>query len=179
MSGGSTAPAVTLRRAQPGDETRLSLLGSATFLDSYAQLLPAADILAHTAKQHAPEVYARWLNEPGTFCWLCEQPPGGAPVGYAVATRPDLPIEVNEGDLEIRRIYLLHRYQGGGLGRRLMQAVEQAAREAACRRLLLGVYSRNAAALDFYARQGFSEAGTRQFRVGAHDYFDYILERRL
>ena len=179
MSGESTAPPVTLRRALPGDETRLSLLGAATFLDSYAQLLPAADILAHTSKQHASEVYARWLQEPGTFCWLCEQPPGGAPVGYVVATRPDLPIPLEEGDLEIRRIYVLHRYQGGGLGRRLMQAVEQAARETACRRLLLGVYSRNAAALDFYARQGFSEAGTRQFRVGAHDYFDYILQRRL
>lgn len=179
MSGESAAAQVTLRRAVPGDETRLSLLGAATFLDSYAQLLPAADIIAHTSKQHAPEVYARWLQEPGTYCWLCEQPPGGAPVGYAVATRPDLPIPVSEEDLEIRRIYLLHRYQGGGLGRRLMQAVEQVARDVGCRRLLLGVYSRNAAALDFYARQGFSEAGTRQFRVGAHDYFDYILQLRL
>lgn len=179
MNEPSPAPTVTVRRAEPGDETRLSLLGAATFLDSYAQLLPAADIIAHTSKQHAPGIYARWLQEAGTFCWLCEQPPGGAPVGYAVATRPDLPIPVDEGDLEIRRIYILHRYQGRGLGRRLMQAVEQAAREAACRRLLLGVYSRNAAALDFYARQGFSEAGTRQFRVGEHDYFDYILQRRL
>lgn len=180
MSGQQSAPEVTLRRAVPGDESRLSLVGAATFLDSYARLLPAADIIAHAAHQHAPAVYARWLEDGGSFCWLCEQPPGDAPVGYAVATRPDLPMpDIAEDDLEIRRIYLLHRYQRGGLGRRLMQAVEQAAREAGMRRLLLGVYSRNTAALDFYARLGFSEAGTRQFRVGANHYFDYILQRRL
>ena len=45
------------------------------------------------------------------------------------------------------------------------------------RRVLLGVYSRNEAALGFYARLGFTRAGTRNFRVGANDYFDYILQR--
>ena len=35
--------------------------------------------------------------------------------------------------------------------------------------------SRDQAALAFYARLGFAQVGTRQFRVGANDYFDYIL----
>jgi ribosomal protein S18 acetylase RimI-like enzyme len=48
-------------------------------------------------------------------------------------------------------------------------------RAVAASRLLLGVYSRNEAALGFYQRQGFARVGTRQFRVGANDYFDYIL----
>jgi ribosomal protein S18 acetylase RimI-like enzyme len=37
------------------------------------------------------------------------------------------------------------------------------------------VYSRNTAALAFYNRIGFHRVGERQFRVGASEYFDYIL----
>ncbi len=48
---------------------------------------------------------------------------------------------------------------------------------AGCRRVLLGVYSRNERALAFYQRFGFTQAGTREFRVGAHDYHDFILQR--
>ena len=169
-----------VRRALPVDAARLSLLGSATFLESYAHLLPVEDILAHTAKQHAPAQYFRWLEDPAAACWLVEHEAGGAPLGYAVATPPDLPLpDLGAGDLEIRRIYVLHRYQGSGLGRRLMQSVDAHAAAIGVTRLLLGVYSRNEAALAFYARLGFVRAGTRQFRVGAHDYFDFILQRIL
>jgi ribosomal protein S18 acetylase RimI-like enzyme len=47
--------------------------------------------------------------------------------------------------------------------------------EAAGKRLLLGVYSRNDQALAFYARMGFSRVGDRIFKVGDSEYFDYVL----
>lgn len=167
-----------VRMARPEDAAHLALLGAATFLESYAHLLPAADIVAHAATQHAVDVYARWLGDPRCTCWIAEHLPGAAPVGYLVATPPDLPLPgVGAGDWEIRRIYVLHRYQGEGLGHRLMEEVLRAARERGTRRLLLGVYSRNEPALAFYARMGFVRTGTRNFRVGGNDYFDYILER--
>ena len=53
------------------------------------------------------------------------------------------------------------------------------ARAAGARRLLLGVYSRNAPALAFYARCGFVRAGERTFRVGGSDYHDYLLSLAL
>lgn len=180
MNAQPAAPAddIVLRLARPGDEPRLSLLGGATFLESYAHMLPVSDVLSHVAHQHSPDVYGRWLNDAASRCWLLEFAAGQAPVGYAVVTRPDLPLpDVGAQDLEIRRIYLLHKYQRAGLGVRLMRAVTEHARDAGCRRLLLGVYSRNAAALAFYERQSFTRVGTRQFRVGANDYFDYILQR--
>lgn len=167
---------IRVRAARAGDEAALSLLGGATFLESYAHLLPVTDIIGHVARQHAAAVYERWLADPGCRCWLAEHLPGFAPVGYAVLTPPDLPLpDLGPDDLEIRRIYLLHRFHRTGLGRRLMDEVMAHGRNTAARRLLLGVYSRNDAALAFYARLGFEQVGTRQFRVGANDYFDYIL----
>jgi diamine N-acetyltransferase len=170
------AGAIIVRAARAGDEAALSLLGGATFLESYAHLLPVTDILGHVARQHVAAVYERWLADAACRCWLAEYSPGRAPVGYAVVTPPELPLpDIGPGDLEIRRIYLLHRFQRCGLGRRLMDEVIAHGRAVAARRMLLGVYSRNEAALAFYRRQGFVQVGTRQFRVGANDYFDYIL----
>ena len=171
--------ALQIRTAGDRDADRLALLGGATFLESYAHLLPVTDILAHVARQHAPGVYARWLADPACGLWLAEHLPNAAPVGYVVATPPDLPMEGIDAqrDWEIRRIYLLARFQGMGLGRSLMDLALEAARAAGKRRVLLGVYSRNEAALRFYRNMGFTTCGTRSFHVGENDYHDFILER--
>jgi diamine N-acetyltransferase len=173
----SAGPAnATMRVAQRGDESRLALVGRATFLESYANLLPAEDILAHTEQHHAPGVYGAWLSDPRYSCWLVEADPGRAPVGYMVLSPPDLPLaDLATNDLEIKRIYLLHPFQRRGLGRALMERATAHALAAGFARLLLGVYSRNAAALAFYNRIGFHRVGERQFRVGASEYFDHIL----
>lgn len=166
-----------MRPALPADAPRLSLLGRATFLESYAHLLPIEDILVHAGTQHTEERYASWLNDRSCNVWLAETP-GGAAVGYLVATPPDLPLpDLGPRDLEIRRIYVLHRYQGLGLGGWLMEEAMAEARANGCSRVLLGVYSLNERALTFYARLGFTRAGTRQFRVGTHEYHDHILQR--
>jgi len=100
-------------------------------------------------------------------------------VGYAVVTAPDLPVPTDAGDLELKRIYVLHRMQGAGLGGRLMACAVAGAAQAGARRLLLGVNAGNEPAIAFYARQGFRQAGVRSFRVGQGVYDDLVLARPL
>ncbi len=171
----ATVP-VTLRVAMAADAALLSLVGQATVLESYAGTLGAADILAHCQRQHAPAVYEGWLADPRSRCWLAQAEHGGAPVGYLVLAPAAVPVpDPDPSDLEIKRVYLLHRFQGAGLGRQLVDAAAGHARLAGSRRLLLGVYSQNHAALAFYARTGFQRVGERTFRVGNSDYFDHLL----
>jgi GNAT superfamily N-acetyltransferase len=119
----------TIREAVPGDAERLSLVGRATFLETFAGILDAEAILGHCRAKHTPEVYEPWLRDRESRVWIAEADVGGAPVGFCVLTRPDLP-EAKPGpdDLEIRRIYLLSRFHGGGLGRRLMEVALDAAK---------------------------------------------------
>jgi diamine N-acetyltransferase len=174
----SQAPGVHLRPGMAADAESLALVGRATFLESYAGLLPVTDILAHGQGQHAPEIYAAWLADPAWRCWLTEAINGSAPVGYLVVGPSDLPLaDLAAQDLEVKRIYLLHRFQRLGLGRAMMDAALEWARAKSCPRVLLGVYSRNEAALAFYARAGFAQVGVRRFRVGANTYDDYVLGR--
>lgn len=171
---------VTLRKAGPGDAAALALVGQATFLESYAGQIAGADILAHVGREHSVAYYTALLAKPRTTVWLAETSPGAAPVGYAVLVPPDLPLaEIRADDLELKRLYLLHRFHGTGLGRRLMDEACGWARTAGATRVLLGVYSENAPALAFYTRVGFTQVGERSFRVGDAVFHDYILARPL
>ena len=51
-----------IRPCQIGDETALSLLGTATFLETYVGTAEAADILAHVETEHSAESYRTWLQ---------------------------------------------------------------------------------------------------------------------
>lgn len=166
---------VNVRRCGPGDAAALALVAQATFLETYATVLPMADILAHCEHEHGAASYAAGLADPQVGLWLAELPATGVVVGYVMLCPPDLPVPLQPGDLEIKRIYLLSRFQGGGVGARLMAVAVAAARAAGAGRVLLGVHDGNATAQAFYARQGYTQAGVRKFRVGANDYDDLVL----
>jgi ribosomal protein S18 acetylase RimI-like enzyme len=169
---------ITIRRCEPRDARALSLVGQATILDTYADVLPLADLLAHCEGPHGVALYADWLARPDHRLWLAETATG-APVGYMALTPPDLPVALAPGDVELKRIYLLRGFHGGGLGGRMMRTVIEAAAATGFKRLLLSVYSRNDQAIGFYARQGFAQAGVQKFRVGDNDYDDLVLARSL
>jgi ribosomal protein S18 acetylase RimI-like enzyme len=165
---------LTLRRAVPADAARLSLLGGATFLTSFAHDHPGDAIVAHVADYHSAEWYERLLADPDSAAWILETDLK-APVGYALLTPPAVDCPTDPDDLELKRIYLLAPFQSGGWGVKLIEAVEAEARARRAKQLYLCVYSVNHAAQRFYARQGFADTGHKQnFRVGDVEYEDLI-----
>lgn len=170
---------IDIRPCDEGDAAALALVGQATTLETYPEILPLADMLAHTAHEHGQARYAQWLADREYRIWIAELAATRCPVGYVVLSPPDLPVPTAAGDLEIKRIYVLATYKGAGLGARLMSTALEAARAAGATRVLLGVNGLNRAAQAFYARQGFTEAGSRRFVVGASVHDDLVLARGL
>jgi ribosomal protein S18 acetylase RimI-like enzyme len=164
-----------VRPCVPGDEASLALIGQATFLETFAGILDGKDIVAHCAQAHTAEMYRAWLADSSYALWLVESSPGNAPVGFMVVAPPQLPLLDTAGDLELKRIYLLGRFQGGGLGKRLIATAVAHSIAANAKRLLLGVHANNGSAIAFYERVGFSGLGTRKFKVGGKDYDDNIM----
>ncbi len=168
-----------LRRAEPGDAPALSLVASATFLDTYATVLTGADIVAHCTAKNSIAAFETWLSDPATIVTLAEYEPGHAPIGYTVLTAADFPTEPGPADIELRRIYLLKQAQGTGLGAALMALALEDATAAGRTRVLLGVWDQNTRARAFYERQGFKVIGARQFTVGTTLHDDPVYARAL
>ena len=164
-----------IRAAGADDAAALALIGAATFLETFAGILAGDAIVAHCGWQHTPDAY-RSLLAAGAQAWLAELDAGGAPVGFALLSHPDLPGAQNS-DIELKRIYALSRFHGGGMGRALMDVAVDAA--AGFERLLLGVFAGNDRAIAFYRKHGFEPVGERRFDVGGTFYDDIVLARPL
>jgi diamine N-acetyltransferase len=166
----------SLRVCSLGSEEELALVGASSFLEAFAGFLPGKDVLAHCRKQHSAQKYAAMLADPQTYACIAEVKQ--APVGYAVVCPPDLPVPLTPDDYELKRIYLLHRFQGSGIGAALMNWSVEKARSLGKTRLLLGVNAENKA-IAFYRRQGFEDAGRRTFQVGNTLCDDLILAKKI
>ena len=170
---GHDANRAVIREADAGDAGRLSLIASATFLETFAGMISGDALVAHCETQHAP-AYLAGLLEAGARAWLAEI--AGAPIGYALLNEPELDA-ASEGDIELKKIYLMSRFHGSGIARSLFDSACACARGR--RRLLLGVKDDNHRAIAFYTKQGFRQIGTRRFDVGGTLYDDVVLARDL
>ena len=157
----------------------MALVAAATFLETYHGIVAGADMVAHLAHSSAPVVFEDWATDPGSAVILAETTVGAAPIGYAVVTSPDLPVPLDTGDFELRRMYVLAPFHRAGVGAALMTAAVAAARARGAGRLLLGVHGGNDRAHRFYERQGFAKAGTRRFLVGGVRHDDLVYARTL
>lgn len=167
------------RVARADDAPALSILGGATFLSSFAHDHPGAALVRHIRTAHGIPYYEAALADPEQTVLIGETQ-FSAPVGYAMITPPDLPIATDPAcDRELKRLYLLSGWQGGGHGDRIMDLVAQEARRRGASRLLLAVYPQNDRARRFYARHDFVEVGSLTFMVGDVPFRDLIYARQL
>jgi diamine N-acetyltransferase len=156
------------RVCQTGDEKALSLIAQATVLETYAGIADGLDLIAHVAKELTPQEFGRMVASERVRAWIAETVPGKCVVGYAMAVADE------DGELfssfELKRLYLLYRFHGCGLGKRLMKEVLLFAGQMKSQKIWLQVHEANAHAIEFYKRFGFMQTGTDLFRAGEGSY---------
>ncbi len=166
-----------LREALPEDAARLSLIGQASFLESFADDHDGDEIVRFVASDHSIAASEQALGDPTRKHWIVEEAVG-APVGYAMALPATLPGTDPATDYELKRIYLLSKWHGAGWGGKLYQVVEDHARLLGARRIVLSVYVKNLGAQRFYKARGFEEIGRWLFE-GFSTSEDFIYAKTL
>ena len=166
-----------LRRATTEDAAKLSLIGAASFLESFADDHDGDEVTRFVASDHSIAAYDTALANPAKPHWLVEEA-AGAPIGYAMGLPATLPGTDQQTDFELKRIYVLSKWHGRGWGARLYQAVEDEARARGGKRIVLSVYVKNFAAQKFYAARGFEEIGRWLF-AGFDASEDFIYAKAL
>jgi len=166
-----------LRVATTADAAKLALIGRATFIESFANDHDGDEVVRYLTSDQSPEWYVAALGCTGTRAWLVEEALG-CPIGYALAQYSTLPLTDPRQDYELKRIYLLSKWHGGGWGAKLFSAIEAAARTEGAKRLVLSVYMENLPAQKFYASRGFEKIGQWLFD-GFTTSEDFILAKML
>lgn len=173
-----------IRRADIGDAETLSTLSAATFNAAFAHLYPPSDLTAYLEESYALERSRAQLADPRIATWLMEAigEAGDATraeaVGYAMAGPCALPHpDVTPTCGELKRIYMLPAWQGGGRGSRLLAAALGWLEAVTTGALWIGVWSQNLGAQRLYERMGFVKVGEYQFKVGETRDHEFILRR--
>lgn len=167
-----------LRRAVADDAALLAELGARTFHDTFAADNDPRDLAAYLAESFSPAKQAAELADPSHSFLIAEL--GGTAIGYAQLRSGDAPPSVRgPRPTELARIYVDRPWLGRGVGELLLGSCIAEARRAGFQTLWLGVWERNARALAFYRRRGFTVVGSHIFQLGSDPQTDLLMERSL
>ncbi|HEY9593120.1 MAG TPA: GNAT family N-acetyltransferase [Spirochaetia bacterium] len=169
---------ITIRACDESDLDDLVRIGRETYDETFRPMNTAETMDAYLAEAFDPRKILSELRSPGTeFYFLLDD---GSPAGYLKLNSAPSQSDLNDpSSLEIERIYVRRGRTGQGLGRVLMDFALARAVELGRSWAWLGVWEKNTAALGFYRRMGFQEAGTHTFRMGEEIQRDFIMRREL
>jgi ribosomal protein S18 acetylase RimI-like enzyme len=163
-----------LRLCGLGDETALSLVSQATILETYTGVAEGADLYEYVGKEFGVEVFRGLLSSERARIWALETRVGMSMVGYALA------LSAEEGEpfsmTELKRFYLLYRFHGLGLGKKLMDEVLAHAHASRTRTMTLRVHSQNETAIRLYEQYSFKVIAEEPFRAGGRDHRVLVMQ---
>ena len=149
-----------------------------TFIHTYAKQNDPSNFQAYLDKAFNETQLQKELEDPETGYYLAYHE--GELVAY---------VKLNEGKrqtedrypnaLEIERIYVLDRYKGNGLGRKLLDFSISIARSKGKDMLWLGVWERNPKAIEFYEHCGMEKFGEHVFQLGTEAQKDYLMRMKV
>lgn len=153
----------------------LATLAAKTFFDTFAKDNTPENMALHLKTSYSPEIQLRELSAPENIFLIAELE--NVAVGFAQLIL-DSRNEALTGNrtLEIRRIYASQEVIGKGIGKELMKASIQEAKQRGYDSLWLGVWEKNPRAIAFYKKWGFREVGRHVFMVGDDPQTDFIME---
>ncbi|CAH0242837.1 MULTISPECIES: GNAT family N-acetyltransferase [Stenotrophomonas] len=165
-----------IRRATLADVDALSAIAIATYTETWGDSYPPQDLHTFLQDHYGTAPQRVELSDPRSAVWLLLE--GETVVGYLAAGANTLPhADARDGDIELKRLYILASHQNGGYGARLMDTFMAWLDQPQHRTLWVGVWEENFGAQRFYARYGCSKAGEYDFIVGDSRDREFILRR--
>jgi ribosomal protein S18 acetylase RimI-like enzyme len=170
--------ALAIRNATAADANALSAFAAKVFHDTFAPDNDPMDMHAYLSDAFTPEKQAAEIADGSCVCLIAEV--GETLAGYALL-RIVAPDESVPGDqaVELQRFYVDHAWHGRGMATPLMAACVDTAHARGGATMWLGVWERNARAIRFYTKQGFTDIGTQEFRLGTELQTDRVMSRSI
>lgn len=169
-------PDLTIEPATAADAGALSAFAARVFQETFAPDNDPNDMQIFLRLAFTPEKQAAELADPSVVYLIATV--GGTMAAYALvridSTNPSVR---GARPVEIQRFYVDHAWHGCGIASQLMAACVQQAQVRGGETLWLGVWERNARAIRFYEKHGFTEVGSHAFLLGTDLQTDRVMMR--
>jgi diamine N-acetyltransferase len=160
-----------IRKATAADIPTINQLAEAIWEPTYRPILASEQIEYMFGIIYTPEALKQQMQEGQTFLLLYD---GNEALGFAAYSVKDKA----ERSYKLNKIYLLPNRQGEGLGKRLLDAVENEVRALGARYLDLNVNRYNKAK-DFYERCGYEVYYEEDIPIGPYWMNDFVMRKQL
>jgi ribosomal protein S18 acetylase RimI-like enzyme len=168
-----------LRYATIEDADKLCWFARQAFYDSYAWYNDEQDMAAYANEAFTIARTEEDINTPLTkllLAWNNDELCGFAKLTWG--NRLDAP-DTTEKQLEIARLYVAKQFIGKGVGKLLMEASIDYARQGSADCIWLEVWQENKRAIQFYTKWGFEIVSDWTFILGKDKQEDYIMVKQL
>ncbi|HWP21159.1 MAG TPA: GNAT family N-acetyltransferase [Candidatus Cryosericum sp.] len=150
--------AVSIRQATREDTPAIARIINASWRAAYAGIVPQDVLDALSDEKKQAQLAAGLEHSPEMSYYLLEL--GGISAG-AASLHPTRDEDL-QNTAEFSFFYFLPQYWRGGYGTRLLEHVEQTAREHGFTRICCWTLAENARAISFYEANGYRCDGARQ-----------------
>ena len=169
---------VEIRTAGEADVRLLSVLGTVTFYEAYFEQDDSADLANYLCDTFSPETTAAELSDPNSTYFIIYS--NGVAVGYAKLLRNSTADGITgKKPIELKRIYLVERVWGTGLGEKLLNHSIDAAQDGGFDSIWVGVWVENVRGLNFYRKHGFVRVGSLEFPYGQTVGINAVMEKQI
>ena len=158
---------ISLRRWLPTDLPTIQRLLLETWLDAYEAFIPRADLIGYLHSHYSQAKLDTLFADPDVTGLVAEL--DGLVIGYAKLYHAR-----EEQRFYLHQLYVLPARQGLGLGHRLMAWAEERAHALGADRIWLGVMVKNAQAVAWYQKLGYTVTETSPFVMGSTTVDHYI-----
>lgn len=166
---------IRIRKCTLPEAEKLRELAVETFRDTYARFNTLENMESYVLEHFNAGRIREELGHPDTSFYFAENREHGV-VGYIkFSLNSKLPVEPFDEGLEIQRVYVLAPYKGLKIGRKLLDKAVETAKNEGMNCIWLGVWENNPAAIGFYTRSGFRNAGSITFVLGTEVQHDYCM----
>lgn len=166
-----------MRIARSSDASSLAALSIEVWLGAYIRRGVNAFFADYALSAFTAERFQTLIEDPGEHFIVSENVEG---IDGYIRISSDTPAPAPGcSATEIATLYVQPRHQGKGIGKALLDAALQRAREAGEESVWLTTNSENAPAIGFYLSQEFEKAGAAHFRIQGRKYPNDVLRRTL
>jgi ribosomal protein S18 acetylase RimI-like enzyme len=158
---------ISIRRWLRADLPTIQRLLLETWLDAYGSFIPREDLAGYLNARYSQPKLDALFDDPDVTGLVAEA--DGAVIGYAKLYHARA-----EQRFYVHQLYILPARQGLGLGHRLMACAEERARELGADQIWLGVMVKNAQAVAWYKKMGYTVTETAPFAMGSTTVDHYI-----